>query len=99
MIFLVTLKGDYGKCVHAQQGLNIINIICKSQVIFCLIQHKSPKETLRLQGEIEILFYIDCAYLKRSFYFIIFLFFVNYFLMQKGYLILNLIAGHHINVA
>ena len=56
MNFLVTLKGDYGKCVHAQQGLNIINIICKSQVIFCLIQHKSPKETLRL--------HIDCEYPK-----------------------------------
>ena len=65
MKFLVTLKGDYGKCVHAQQGLNIINIICKSQVIFCLIQHKSPKETLRLQGEEEILLYIDCAYPKE----------------------------------
>ena len=64
MIFLVTLKGDYGKCVHAQQGLNIINIICKSQVIFCLIQHKSPKETSRLQGEEEILLYIDCEYPK-----------------------------------
>ena len=73
MNFLVTLKGDYGKCVHAQQGLNIINIICKSQVIFCLIQHKSPKETLRLQGEEEILFYIDCEYPKGISFFLILL--------------------------